>query len=325
MLIRVQELLQQMLRASKPRSPAIPGGISPSESVTSHLSHTELPNPGVAAATVHPPISKQSKAQSGEKHSMLPLQASIAESHQGTPTAARGASTPTSLKKEQAAWSKEADAAEQQGVSLVTQPELYSALTAAVSAIVQQAGWPQSQPAANCLKGISLQYHARGQGAQLKGQDAQLGGQGAQLKGDGAQLGRQAPQAEGQPCQLPDQTDRVDMHHRCSEEVQAGHDGQHQDPCPSSSPEMSGTSPGHQVACQAQHAQHAQHSTAEANLPAGGQQAAHGDGRGGVADGSGPGLAWQVQVQIQQAVEVLQAALQTPGQVGVAPAVVTSR
>ena len=333
--------MQQMLNFDKPRSPGTQGAITRSASLSSHLpsepilSHTHQPKAG-AAAKLCPPSSKLSKARSTEKHSRLPQEASIAESHQSAATTNRGASTPTSLRREPAASTKEADAAKKQAISVVAKPELYSALAAAVSAIVQQAGWVQSKPAFDCSGGISLQYHAEGQEAQLErqdakldrqvsrpeGQDTQLEGQASQPQGQDAGLEAQASKPEGQASQRQDQTESHNTPQRCEAREKVAHALQNQDLCPSSSPAVSGTSSGSQTSCQAQHAQR---STADASQVASGQHVVDGDEQGGVGDGSGQALAWQVQVQIQQAVEVLQAALRPSGKSGAAPAVVASR
>lgn len=342
MTICLQDLLQQMLHFNKPRTPATQGVTSPSASVTSHpetepsLPHTVQPKPGVAAATMCPPSSKQSKAPSAEKHSRLLPGRSISELHQGAASAKTGASTPRSLRGEQAASTEEAVAAKKQAVSVIAKPELYSALTAAVSAVVQQAGCAYSQPAADCLRGISLQYHAQGEGAQLEGQNAQLEGQEAQLEGQNAQLEGQDPQLEGQASQLEGQDAQLEGQ-ASQPEAQAsqlqdqgkGHDNQQisrglqdQGPCPSSRTAMPGPSPVIQMSRQAQHAQR---SAAGATQLASGQQVAHGDEDGGVADGPEQALAWQVQAQIQQAVEMLQAALHPSGKVGAPTGVLASR
>ncbi|KAL3163209.1 hypothetical protein ABBQ32_009611 [Trebouxia sp. C0010 RCD-2024] len=312
-----QDLLQQMLYFNKHRTPATQGVTSPSVSVTSHaqseplLPHTVQRKSGVAAATVCPPSSKQSKAASAEKHSRLPQQGSIAEMHQQR-----------SLRSEQAAPSKEAVAAEKQAVSVVAKPELYSALTAAVSAIVQQAGCAQSQPAADCLRGISLQYHAQGEGAQLEGQASQPEGQASQPEGQDAELDGQSAQLEGQASQPEAQASQLHGQREGHDTQQTCIELQDEDPCSPSKTAVSGASPKIQMSRQAQHAQR---STADATQPASGQQVAHGDEQGGVADGPEQALAWQVQVQIQQAVEVLQAALQPSGKVGAPTGVVASR
>lgn len=313
----LQDLLQQMLYFNKHRTPATQGVTSPSVSVTSHaqseplLPHTVQRKSGVAAATVCPPSSKQSKAASAEKHSRLPQQGSIAEMHQQR-----------SLRSEQAAPSKEAVAAEKQAVSVVAKPELYSALTAAVSAIVQQAGCAQSQPAADCLRGISLQYHAQGEGAQLEGQASQPEGQASQPEGQDAELDGQSAQLEGQASQPEAQASQLHGQREGHDTQQTCIELQDEDPCSPSKTAVSGASPKIQMSRQAQHAQR---STADATQPASGQQVAHGDEQGGVADGPEQALAWQVQVQIQQAVEVLQAALQPSGKVGAPTGVVASR
>lgn len=340
--MRLQELLQQMLHM-KPRSPATQSIASPSSSVSSRLqpaaqtapepSDTAQPKSKVAAAAVpHPAISKQSSGQSTEQHSMFPLAC-----QQSAETASRGVHTPASDRCEQAASAKEADTASAkeagtagyQAVSLVAKPELYSALTAAVSAIVQQAGLAKSQPAINCLKGISLQHHADGQGAQRERQSAGLE--------------ERASQPEGQPSWLERPTAGVERQQRCSEGQQAVHEGQQQDCSPPNSAALatvSSTSPDGQMAApsslrqaclgqisaehstadatqiKAQHAQHGQRYVSEADdaQVARGQQV---DGQGGVADGPGQLQAWQA--QIEQAMQVLQAALRSSPGHGEAP------
>ena len=336
---------------SNPKSPATQSPTSPSSTVsvcppTAARTAPEPPHPAqpkhsVPAAPKCAPISKHSSSQSAGDDSMLLL-----ERHQSAETARRGVSPPLSSKSESESLAKEGEIAGKKAVSLVAKPELYSALTAAVSAIVQQSGLAQCRPAQDCLKGISLQYHAEGQGAQLEGQGAQLAGQ----------------------------TKGVRRQQNCTEGQRAGHEGQQarhetqqQEAFPSSS-EAPATGfatslPSHmasqnscrqahhgQVSAQhstvdvsrisAQHAQdthHAQHSAADADevSPTSGQQVACDEGGaaarqeglavgpGGLDGGSGHAQAWQGQVE--QAMQVLQAALQSSSKAGEPPAAVTTR
>ena len=353
----VQELLQKMLHIH-PRSPATQSPTSPSSTVSSRpltaaRTAPEPPQPAqpkhsLAAAPKCAPISKQSSGQSASDHSMLPL-----ERHQGAETARRGVSPPFGSRSESASSAKVGDIAGKQAVSLVAKPELYSALTAAVSAIVQQSGLAQYRPAQECLKGISLQYHAEEQGAQREGQGAQLEGQGAQLEGQTEGVRRQQNCTEGQRAGHKGQ--------------QAWHETQQQEAFPSSSkapatvfatslpghmasqnscrqahlgqvsPQHSAVDDSQSPAQHAQHLHHAQHSAADANEASAtsGQQVACDEGgvtagQGGLAAGhgrlegwSGQAQAWQAQVE--QAMQVLQAALQSSSKAGEPPAVVTTR
>ena len=260
-------------------------------------------------------------------------------------------SRPVSSRSEPAASAKEGTGAGKQAVSLVAIPELYSALTAAVSAIVQQSGLAQCQPAKDCSEGISLQYHAEGQGGQLEGQGAELDGQGAELEGHTG----------------------VRMQQTCTEGQHAGqqawHGGQQQEAFLSSSAApatvFATSLPSHTVsqnscrqAClgqvsvqqravnesqtQAQHAQHTHHAqrgAAGANdaQSTSGQHVTGDEGQGGVAagrrglavgeggldEGSGRVQVWQMQVE--QAMQVLQAALQSSNKAGDPQAGVTTR
>ena len=356
--VHLQELLQQMLHV-KLGSPATQSPTSPSSTVSSRpltaaRTAPEPPYPAqpkrsVAAASKCAPISKQSSGQSARDHSVLPL-----ECHQDTETARTGVS-PFSSRNKSIASAKEGDITGKQAVNVVAKPQLYSALTAAVSAIVQQAGLAQCQPAEDCLKGISLQYHA-GQGAQPEGQGFQLKGQGALPQGHSSQL-------EGQKGEVTRQQNCAEGQHAGHEGQQTWHEGQQQIASPSR-PEAPATVfatslPGHmasqsscrqshqsQVSAQhsavddsltrAQHANHVQHSAADSNgaRPSDGQQVACGEGGGaaaagkgglavgqeGLDEGLGRAQAWQI--QIEQAMQVLQAALQCSSKTGEPPAVV---
>ena len=406
--LHIQELLQQMLH-SKPRSSAAQSPTSPSLTVNSRPltaarttvepPHPAQPKHSVAAAPKSSPISKQSSGRSACDDSVLPF-----ECHQGTETARRGVSTPVSSRSWPAASAQESHIPGKQAVSLVAKPELYSALTAVVSAIVQQSGLAQCQPAKDCLEGISQQYHAEGQGLQPEGQGAQLEGQGTQLEGQGAQLEEQGAQLQGQGAKLEGQgaqlegqgvqlegqgalpegqgaeleghTEGVRRQQTCTEGQHAGHEGQQawhggqqQEAFPSSSEApatvFATSLPSHmasqnscrqahlgQVSVQqrgvnesqtqgqhAQHTHHAQRGTAGANgtQSTSGQQVTYDKGHGGVAagqgglaigqggldEGSGRVQAWQT--QIEQAMQVLQAALQSSSKAGDPPAGVTTR
>ena len=357
--IFLQELLQQMLHV-KPGSPAPQTPTSPSSTVSSRAltaarpapvpSHPAQPKHSAAAAPKHAPISKQSSSQSAGAHSVLPFE------RQGAEPARRGVSPPFSSRSELAASAKETDFAGEQAVSLVAKPELYSALTAAVSAVVQQAGLAQCRPAKDCLTGISLQYCAEGPGAEREEQGHQLEGQGAQLEG-------QRDQLQGQRAQLEGRQQQSGMQQSCSEGQADGHEGQEawhegrqQDLLPSNLAayaRLSGTSAPTSMASQSsagqallgqvstQHssmddgqirAQHAQRSAVDANgaQPTSGQPVTGGEGQGRVAvgqggldEGSGRVQAWQAQVE--QAMQVLQAALQSSSKAGEVPALVTTR
>lgn len=365
--MHLQDLLQQMLHNNlRSHSPT-----SPPSTVCSHrptATQTEAeppqiaqPKDSVAAAPKCAPSRRQSSGVPAGAHSMLPW-----DPCQDVEPARRGVSGPVSSKSKPA---EEGSAAGKQAVSVVAKPELYSALTAAVSAIVQHAGLAPCQRS-DCSQGISLQYHAEGGGAQAEGQGAPGEGQGmqpqgqcAQLNGRGTQLGGQGAQAEGQTEGVGRQASRPQGQDAGHKGQHAGHEGQQQDSSSAGLATASAASPPSHMASQhscgqahhghvsahhctsddrqtrAQHAQHAhraQGSTAGA-VPASGQQMA-GDGiQGGVAAGqagviAGPGNgargsggveAWQAQVA--QAMQVLQAALQSSCKAEEHPPVVLTR
>ena len=343
--MHLQGLLQQMLHTSL-RSPAPQSPTSSPSTISSHRPtatqtgtkppQTAQPKDSLAAAPKCDPSRRQSSG-------LL-----AGDPCQGAETARWSVSGPASSRSKAAASAEGAGAATgKQVVSVVAKPELYSALTAAVSAVVQQAGLAPSQRS-NCLKGISLQYHAEGGGSQVGGQGApderqgaQPEGQGAQLNGQGTQLGGQSAQVEGQTEGLRRQPSRPEGQRAGHEGQQPWCEGQHQNSSSAVLATASATSPPSHMASQhscgqahegqvsthhstddsqtrAQHAQHANHAQSNTagvndNLSASGQQVA-GDGeQGGVcagqAGGSGGVQAWQAQVA--QAMQVLQAALQS--------------
>ena len=234
--------------------------------------------------------------------------AKLAASNAAATAAAAAGSTleaPNSSRSLQKASVQEAVPAEQQPVNLIAKPELYTALTAAVAAIVQQAGLPQIQPAAECLRGISLQYLAGGKGSEPEGQQPKVEGEQAQVEGHRAASERQ---------------------HRATQQQTA-----------------SGTDQINQTAaCDSLKGDHPQKVNVQqgllpdaAQLPAGHAQcnAALGQGLQQVgpqlrADGSDEGVttghesgqlqAWQA--QIQQAMQVLQATLQSACKAGASSA-----
>ena len=189
-----------------------------------------------------------------------------------------------------------AGASEQQPVSLTAKPELYSALTAAVAAIVQQAGLTQIQPSAGCSRGISMQYHAEGKESKLEGQRAQPEGQEAHLEGQRQESPRQQSRGDGQQRSPAGQQ-------QISVVLAHSNTGQEQEP----------------------KAQHAQRDIAQVQEA---EQANEHSMTGNASvsartDRSGQLQAWQG--QIQQALEVLQATLQSSGSNEVASVVAQPR
>ena len=240
------------------------------------------------------------------------------------------AKAPDSSRSMQTVSGQNAVPAEKQPVDLVAKPELYTALTAAVAAIVQQAGLPQIQPAAECLRGISLQYHAGAQGSEPEGKQLQVEGKQAQVEGQLAESERQQPRGEGEQPQVKGHKAESSRQHSNTQQQTAciaaqinqmaagGRTEEHH-------PQQVNTQQGLPEATQLQ-AVHAQCNTALGmGLQQGEPQLRAKDSHSGGTTGhdSGELQAWQM--QIQQDMQVLQATLQSTGKAGASPSVALPR